>query len=59
MEENPRDQIKREIEDPDEEFVGPYQKSGGADNAHAIEVLAWAAGLEITDEGYAKEVSYG
>ena len=52
-----RDQIKRQIEDPDEEFVGPYAKNG--DNAFAIETVAWAAGLGITDEGYTKEVKNG
>ena len=52
--ETARQQIKRQIEDPDETFVGPYEKSG--DNAFEIETLAWAAGLEITDEGFAKEV---
>ena len=55
--ETARQQIKRQIEDPDEVFVGPYKKSG--DNAFAIETVAWAAGLEITDEGYTKEVKNG
>lgn len=53
MTETARDQIRRQIEDPDEEYVGPYRKSGGRDNAFEIEALAWAAGLVITDEGYA------
>lgn len=38
MHETPREQIKRQIEDPDETFVGPYEKCG--DNAFAIESLA-------------------
>lgn len=51
MHETPKEQIKRQIEDPDEMFVGPYEKCG--DNAFHIESLAWAAGLEINDEGFA------
>lgn len=51
MHETPKEQIKRQIEDPDERIVGPYEKCG--DNAIHIESLAWAAGLEITDEGFA------
>jgi hypothetical protein len=50
MSETPRDQIKRQIEDPDETYVGPYEKSG--DNAFHIETLAWAAGLKINAEGF-------
>jgi hypothetical protein len=48
--ETPSEQIKRQIEDPDETHVGPYEKSG--DNAFHIETLAWAAGLQITAEGF-------
>lgn len=51
MTETPKEQITRQIDHPDEKFVGPYEKSG--DNAIHIESLAWAAGLTITDEGYA------
>jgi hypothetical protein len=47
----PKDQIRRQIDDPGEEFVGAYRKCG--DNALHIEELAWAAGLTITSEGYA------
>lgn len=47
----PKDQIKHQIDHPDEEFVGPYEKTG--EHAFEIETLAWAAGLTITDEGYA------
>lgn len=50
MAETPKAQIKRQIEDPDEKYVGPYEKNG--DNAFHIESLAWAAGLRINDEGY-------
>ena len=53
--ETPSEQIKREIEDPDAEFVGPYRKNGfdaDTDNAFAIEALAWAAGWKINAEGY-------
>lgn len=50
--ETPKEQIKRQIEDPDDEFVGPYRKSG--ERANDIENLAWAAGLRITDEGFAE-----
>lgn len=55
MDETPQDQIKRQIEDPDEEFVGPYLKHG--DNAVAIENLAWAAGWRINDEGYVEPLA--
>lgn len=51
MTETPKEQIKRQIDHPDEEFVGAYRKCG--DNALHIEELAWAAGLVITPEGYA------
>lgn len=51
MTETPKEQIKRQIDHPDEKFVGPYEKCG--QNENAIETLAWAAGLEITSEGYA------
>lgn len=51
MAETAREQIEREINDPDEPNVGPYAKHG--DNAFAIETIAWAAGLTINDEGYA------
>lgn len=50
MAETPKQQIKRQIEDPDEKFVGPYEKTG--DNAFAIETLAWAAGFKINAEGF-------
>lgn len=50
MNETPEAQIKRQIEDPDETHVGPYEKNG--DNAFAIESLAWAVGLRINAEGY-------
>lgn len=53
MRETAKEQIKRQIEDPDDRFVGPYEKCG--DNAIHIESLAWAAGLDITDEGFAVE----
>lgn len=49
--ENVKDQLIRQIDHPDEEFVGPYRKTG--DNEIHIESLAWAAGLRITPEGYA------
>ena len=55
MEETPRDQIKRQIEDPDETHVGPYEKSG--DCAFEIETLAWAAGWKINDEGYCEPLA--
>lgn len=51
MTDSPKEQIKRQIDHPDEKFVGPYPKDG--DHAFDIETLAWAAGLEITSEGYA------
>lgn len=50
MPETPKEQIRRQIEDPEERFVGPYEKNG--DNALAIETLAWAAGWTITAEGF-------
>lgn len=50
MQETPAEQIKRQIEDPDEKHVGPYEKNG--DNAFHIETLAWAVGLKINDEGW-------
>lgn len=50
MAETPKEQIKRQIEDPDEKFVGPYAKSG--DNAFHIETLAWAVELKVNAEGY-------
>ena len=49
--ETPKEQIKRQIEDPDSRFVGPFEKDGR--NAFLIETIAWAAGLRITDEGFA------
>lgn len=51
MTETPQEQIKRQIDHPDEQFVGGFPKDG--DHAFEIEELAWAAGLEITPEGYA------
>lgn len=51
MPESARDQIKRQIEDPTELFVGPYEKNG--DNEAEIHALAWAAGYTINEEGFA------
>lgn len=62
MEETPRQQIKRQIEDHYESHVGPYLKPGHAQtrkediaaigNAFHIETLAWAAGWKINGEGF-------
>lgn len=49
--ESARDQIKRQIEDPTELFVGPYEKNG--DHEADIHALAWAAGYTINEEGFA------
>lgn len=49
--ETPKEQIRHQIDHPDEKFVGPYPKGG--EHVFDIETLAWAAGLEITSEGYA------
>jgi hypothetical protein len=44
--------LAAQLNDPECDHVGPYEKSG--DNENAIEALLWEHGLVIDDNGWAQ-----